>query len=343
MVANGAKSTQNRFVMALGAIATAATTIAVSMSAVMSQTPSEIMIDGSSTVFPISEAVAEEFMNETQGINVTVGVSGTGGGFSKFCAGETVISNASRPIKSSEMEKCRQAGIRYIELPVAYDALTVVINSRNTWAETLTVEELKKLWEPSAQGTITRWNQIRSSFPNAPIILYGPGTDSGTFDYFTEAIVGESGSSRADYTASEDDNVLVQGVSSDANALGYFGYAYYKENQRRLKAVRVDNGDGPVAPNDETVNNGTYQPLSRPIFIYVNAEAAQERPEVRQFVEYYLSRPDLVAEVGYVELPEAAYEAALDNFRDNKTGTVFANRNTIGVEISELLRLEGAQ
>src|SRR5512137_2597256 len=229
-----------------------------------------IKIDGSSTVFPISEAVAEEFQIQKRGkVRVTVGMSGTGGGFKKFCRGETDISNASRPISAEEMEACRKAGIKYIELPVAYDALTVVVNPANTWAKTLTVAELKKMWEPAAQGRITTWKQVNGSFPAEKLMLFGPGADSGTFDYFTEAINGKAKASRGDFTASEDDNTLVQGVENNKSALGYFGFAYYAAHKDKLRAVPIDGGKGPVAPSIETVINGTYSPLSRPLFIYV--------------------------------------------------------------------------
>ncbi|WP_448597863.1 PstS family phosphate ABC transporter substrate-binding protein [Thermoleptolyngbya sp.] len=334
MVANGVKV--NRFVKILGAIA--ATVAAVSLPvAVSSQTNRLIKIDGSSTVFPITEAMAEEFMKRNRGINITVGISGTGGGFSKFCAGETDISNASRPIKQSEIDKCKAAGIEYIELPVAFDALTVVVNPRNNWVSSLTTAELKKIWEPGS--TVNNWSQVRSGFPNRTMRLYGPGTDSGTFDYFTEAINGKAGDSRSDYTASEDDNVLVQGVSQDEGALGYFGFAYYEENQNRLKAVSIDGGNGPVAPSRANVENNTYTPLSRPIFIYVSERAAQ-RPEVRQFVSFYLSSPQLIDEVGYIRLPQEGYTLARGLLERNQLGTRFANRNTVGVSIQELLRLE---
>jgi len=334
MVANGVKA--NRFVKILGAIA--ATVAAVSLPvAVSSQTNRLIKIDGSSTVFPITEAMAEEFMKRNRGVNITVGISGTGGGFSKFCAGETDISNASRPIKQSEIDKCKAAGIEYIELPVAFDALTVVVNPRNNWVSSLTTAELKKIWEPGS--TVNNWSQVRSGFPNRTMRLYGPGTDSGTFDYFTEAINGKAGDSRSDYTASEDDNVLVQGVSQDESALGYFGFAYYEENQNRLKAVSIDGGNGPVAPSRANVENNTYTPLSRPIFIYVSERAAQ-RPEVRQFVSFYLSNPQLVDEVGYIRLPQEGYTLARGLLERNQLGTRFANRNIVGVSIQELLRLE---
>lgn len=340
MVANGVGGRLSRFTL-LGLIGAVAATLAT-VPAVLSQGAATIRIDGSSTVFPITEAMAEDFQAQNRGVNVTVGISGTGGGFEKFCNGETDISNASRPIKQSEMDACKAAGIEYIELPVAYDALTIVVNPRNTWASSLTVEELKKIWEPAAQGNITNWNQVRSSFPDAPLKLFGPGTDSGTFDYFTEAIVGEAQSSRADFTASEDDNVLVQGVSRDPNALGYFGFAYYEENRDRIKSVAIDNGDGPVAPTRTSVEDGTYQPLSRPLFIYVS-KAAAERSEVQNFISFYLESTDLVAEVGYVPLPSEAYTVAQENFESRKVGSVFAGRETVGVRIPDLLRLEGVQ
>jgi phosphate transport system substrate-binding protein len=274
-----------------------------------------IQIDGSSTVYPITEAVAEEFRAEAPDVRLTIGVSGTGGGFKKFGRGETVISDASRPIKDKEAKACEENGIRYLELTVAYDGLAVVVNPENDWAGSLTTAELKKIWEPAAQETITNWNQVRKGFPDAPLTLLGPGTASGTFDYFTEAIVGESGASRGDFMPSEDDNVLVQGVAGDKNALGFFGLAYYQENADKLKLVAVDNGNGPVLPGMETVKNGTYAPLSRPIFIYVNSEGAA-RPEVVRFVEFYLENAAaLVPGVGYIPLPDEEYKAQLEKFR----------------------------
>ncbi|MBI3076320.1 MAG: PstS family phosphate ABC transporter substrate-binding protein [Deltaproteobacteria bacterium] len=300
-----------------------------------------IKIDGSSTVFPITEAVAEEFQKAKRGaVRVTVGISGTGGGFKKFCRGETEISDASRPILAQEMEACRKAGIQYFELPMAFDALTVMVNPGNTWVSSMTVADLKKIWEPAAQGKITRWNQIRPEWPNAPLKLYGAGADSGTFDYFTEAIVGKAKASRGDYTASEDDNVLVQGIANDRNALGYFGFAYYVENQKRLKAVAIDAGKGPVRPSAKSVEDGTYQPLSRPIFIYVSKRAA-ERAEIREFVEFYLKNAaDLVRQVKYVPLPPKAYALALDHFKKGKVGTVFAGEAAVGVRIEDLITRE---
>jgi phosphate transport system substrate-binding protein len=300
-----------------------------------------IQIDGSSTVFPITEAVAEEFQTAKKGkVKVTVGIAGTGGGFKKFCRGETDISDASRPILKQEMEDCKKAGIEYFELPVAYDALTVMVNPKNDWVKSLTVPDLKKMWEPAAQGKITKWNQVRSEWPNAPLKLFGPGADSGTFDYFTEAVVGKAKSSRGDFTASEDDNVLVQGIANDRNALGYFGFAYYVENQKKLKGVPIDGGKGPVAPSPKTVEDGTYQPLSRPIFIYVSKKSLA-KPEVKEFVEFYLKQaPTLVKQVKYVPLPQNAYTVGLNHLKKGKVGTVFGGEPQVGVKIDDLLKRE---
>jgi phosphate transport system substrate-binding protein len=302
-----------------------------------------IAIDGSSTVFPITEAMAEEFQIANPGTKVTVGISGTGGGFKKFCAGETDISDASRPIKAEEIELCKQAGIEFIELPVAYDALSVVVNPQNNWVDCLTTEELKKIWEPTAQGTITNWNQIRADFPDQKLALYGPGTDSGTFDYFTDAINGEEGASRGDYTASEDDNVIVQGVTNDTGALGYFGLAYYEENQANLKLVNVDDGDasngnGCVPASVATVEDNTYQPLARPLFIYVSKNTLS-RPEVQNFVNYYMNptNSELVSEVGYIPLNESVYQAAQSRLSNRITGTLFEGGSTVGVNLQEAL------
>ncbi len=294
-----------------------------------------IRIDGSSTVFPITEAVAEEFQRAHRDVRVTVGISGTGGGFKKFTVGETDINDASRPIKPSEVAIAASNAIDYIELPVAYDGISVVVNPGNTFVDYLTVEELKRIWEPAS--SVASWRDVRASFPDRPISLYGPGTDSGTFDYFTEAINGTSGACRADFTASEDDNVLVQGVAGDPNALAFFGYAYYAENTERLKVVAVDPGEGAVVPSQVTVNNGTYRPLSRPVFIYINSAAAQ-RPEIQAFVRFYLENaPDLVSEVGYVSLPDRVYELALDRFENQVTGSVFADTEP-GVSLEELFK-----
>jgi phosphate transport system substrate-binding protein len=269
-----------------------------------------IEIDGSSTVFPITQAVAEEFQNENPNVRVNVGVSGTGGGFKRFTVGETVISDASRPIKDSEAEIAQQNSIEYFELKVAIDGIAVIINPGNNFVDYLTVEELKLIWEPDS--TVDSWNDVRSEWPDQTIRLYGPGTDSGTFDYFTDEIVGEEGASRPDFTASEDDNVLVQGVAGDANALGYFGYAYYIENTDKLKIVPIDSGNGPVTPSEDAINSGEYTPLSRPIFIYVSKEGLN-RPEVNEFVIYYMEHAvELVAEVGYVPYPESVYQENID-------------------------------
>jgi phosphate transport system substrate-binding protein len=302
-----------------------------------------VKIDGSSTVYPVTEGIAEDFQKaKKNAIKVTVGISGTGGGFKKFCRGETDVQNASRPILAAEMTDCKAAGVEYIELPVAFDALTVVMNPRNTFLQSITVDELKKIWEPAAQGKVTKWNQVNPAWPDAPIKLFGAGSDSGTFDYFTEAINGKSKSSRGDYTASEDDNVLVQGVSQDVNAIGYFGYAYYAENQAKLKAVPIVEkaGKPAVSPSEATVLNGTYQPLSRPIFIYVNAKSLA-KPEVKEFAEYYMKNAAKIAkEVKYVPLPAQAYTVGLDHISKMKKGTVMGGKNEVGVRVEELLARE---
>ena len=303
---------------------------------------SVVKIDGSSTVYPITEAVAEEFQKaEKNAIKVTVGISGTGGGFKKFCRGEIDISDASRPILKKEMEACTAAGIKYFELPVAFDALTVVVNPKNSFIKQMSVEELKKMWEPAAQAKITRWNQINPAWPDAPLKLFGAGSDSGTFDYFTEAIVGKAKSSRGDYTASEDDNVLVQGVTQDVNAIGYFGYAYYAENTGKLKSVPVVNPKGKaVEPSMDNVINGAYEPLSRPIFIYVN-QKAYDRPEVKKFVEYYMKHgAKLSKEVKYVPLPPKAYTGNMEHLQKGKLGTVFGGNAEVGITIDELMKRE---
>jgi len=302
-----------------------------------------IKIDGSSTVFPIAEAVAEEFQIQKRGkVRVTVGVSGTGGGFKKFCRGETDMANASRPISVEEMETCRKAGIKYMEIPVAFDALTVVINPANNWVKdgVLTIADLKKMWEPSAQGRISTWKQVRAEWPAERLMLFGPGADSGTFDYFTEAVMGKAKSSRGDFTASEDDNTLVQGVENNKSALGYFGFAYYAAHKDKLRAVKIDGGKGPVAPTVENVINGTYSPLSRPLFIYVK-ESSANRPEVREFVQFIMTQgADLVTEVGYVPLPKNAYQLAWKHFNDKKLGSVFGGHAKVGITIDQLLALE---
>ncbi|HEU4464290.1 MAG TPA: PstS family phosphate ABC transporter substrate-binding protein [Gemmatimonadota bacterium] len=277
-----------------------------------------IEVDGSSTVYPISEAVAEEFQRENPGTRVAVGVSGTGGGFKRFCAGETDVSNASRPIKDTEAEECERNGVRFTEVRVAWDGLSVITNPSNDFVACLTTDELKRIWEPGS--TIDNWSQVRDGFPDKEIKLYGPGTDSGTFDYFTEAIVGEEDASRPDYTASEDDNVLVQGVEGDPGALGYFGFAYYEENAGRLRLLGVDGGTGCIQPSVETIENQTYAPLSRPLYIYVS-DVGLAKPQVEAFVEYHLNQgADLVRSVGYIPLQAEQYAEELDKVRQLASG-----------------------
>lgn len=297
-----------------------------------------VKVDGSSTVFPVSQVMAAEFQKANPGVRVTVGVSGTGGGFKKFCAGETDITDASRPINATEMELCKKNNIEYTELPIAFDGLSVVVNPQNNFVECLKVGELKKIWEPGAEGKVTNWNQIRSDFPSQPLQLYGPGTDSGTYDYFTQAIVGQEGKSRGDYTKSEDDKTLVQGVSSGQNALGYFGYAYYLANRDKLKLVAIDSGYGCVQPSPRTIADSSYQPLSRPVFIYVK-KAAAERPEVKAFTNFYLAPENakLGLQVGYVPLPNITLRAASSRFNKGMTGTEFGGRGSVvGVGQQEL-------
>ena len=298
-----------------------------------------VRIDGSSTVFPITEAVAEEFQLAKK-IRTTVGISGTGGGFKKFCRGEVDITQASRPILHKEMEACKAAGIEYIELPIAYDALTVVINPDNDFITSMTVDELRTMWEPAAQNVITSWNQVNPAWPDRPLRLYGAGSDSGTFDYFTEAIMGEAKSSRGDFTASEDDNVIVRGVSGDLGAIGYFGFAYFAENQEAIKAVPIvaKQGGQAVAPSEENVMNGSYQPLSRPLFIYVNVKSA-ETPHVRDFVEFYLENSEeLIKEVRFIPLPEEEQAAVIAHWQARKTGTGFGGEPEVGIKIHDLLK-----
>ena len=299
--------------------------------------PFTIQIDGSSTVFPLSEAVAEGFQQQTQGrVRVTVGESGTGGGFRKFCRSEIHIAGASRPIRTGEMATCAAAGIQYVEIPVAFDGLTVVVNPSNP-IRSMTVAELRRIWEPSAQGRVTNYRQVNPAFPDMAMQLYGAGSASGTFDYFTEAVNGTARASRTDYTPSEDDNVTVQGVAGNPGGLGYFGMAYYEENRSRLHALAIDNGNGPVAPSAANVVNGTYAPLSRPIFIYVNA-AALRRPQVAQFVQYYVNNAGASAtRVGYVPLPATAYATYLQRAQRRQAGTAFGGRQAIGITIDQLL------
>ncbi|MBU4320587.1 MAG: PstS family phosphate ABC transporter substrate-binding protein [Nitrospinae bacterium] len=325
----------------LGLIALMVMAVAFTMSAMAAD--KLIKIDGSSTVYPITEAVAEEFQKAKKGaIKVTVGISGTGGGFKKFCRGETDMANASRPILKKEMDVCKEQGIEYIELPVAYDGLAVMVNPKNTWVKSMTVAELKTIWEPAAGGKITKWNHVKAEWPDAPLKLYGAGADSGTFDYFTEAIVGKAKSSRGDFTASEDDNILVQGIAGDKNALGFFGLAYYEENKNKLKLVPVINPKTgkEVLPTEQTVMDGTYQPLSRPLFVYVSKKAA-EKPEVKEFVEYFLKNAaKLVKDAKYIPLPAKAYKLAEERFAKKKIGTMFEGHAEVGVKIEDLLKRE---
>ena len=302
-----------------------------------------IRIDGSSTVYPITEAVAEEYRKAGHDVQVTVGVSGTGGGFEKFCAGETVITDASRPIKQGEIERCAQNGITYVELPIAYDGLAVVVHPTNTWAHSITTDELRRMWEPAAQGRVMKWSQVRPDWPDGELHLYGAGVDSGSYDYFTEAINHAEHASRGDFTSSEDDNVLVQGVSTDPGALGFFGLAYYTENKDKLKLLPVDdgnpaNGAGPVAPSVESIQAATYQPLSRPLFVYVAAPAL-DHAEVASFIRYYLEKaPVLAGEVGYVALPADAYPRLQARVDERKIGSVFAKHGSqVGITLDTLL------
>ena len=323
--------------------------LALSLISLQAKAQSTIKIDGSSTVYPITEAVAEEFQNEKKNaIKVTVGISGTGGGFKKFCRGETDVQDASRPISKSEMEDCKKAGIQYFELPIAYEGTVVAVNIKNTWLKEISAEELKKMWEPSAMSTVTKWNQINPKWPDAAFKLFGAGSDSGTFDYFTEAIVGKAKSSRGDYTASEDDNTLVKGIAGDKNAIGYLPMSYYEENKKTLKALAIIGGEkaptkNAVLPSKETVENGTYFPLSRPLFIYVN-QASSKKPEVNEFVGFYLKNAaKMVTQVKYVALPAKAYTMATEHFSKGKIGTVFASGSNVGLKIEDLMKKEATQ
>lgn len=302
-----------------------------------------IKIDGSSTVFPVTEAVAEEFQKETKGkVRVTVGISGTGGGFKKFARGETDVQDASRPILKSEIEACKAGGVEYLELPICYDALTVAVNPKNTWLKTITVAELKKMWAPEAQGAVKKWSDVNPAWPAEEFKLFGAGSDSGTFDYFTEAIVGKAKASRGDYTASEDDNTLVQGIEGEKNALGYIPYAYFAPHAAKMRAVPVDEGKGKgaVGPSADNIKNGSYSPLSRPLFIYVNAKSLA-KPEVAQFVEFYVKNvPTLAEEVKYLPLPASAYSVISDRVKAKKFGTAFGGVPEVGLPIAELLKRE---
>ena len=296
-------------------------------------------IDGSSTVFPITEAMVEDWGDSIGGsARVVIGISGTGGGFKKFCAGDTDINDASRPIKASEVLKCAEGGIEFIELPVALDGLTLGVNPDNDFVSCLTIEELHTMWAPEAEGVIDRWNQVRADWPDEKLRLYGPGVDSGTFDYFTETINGEAQSSRGDFTSSERDNVLVRGIAGDWGSLGYFGYSYFVENRDILKMVAVDSGNGCIKPTDETINNGSYSPLSRPLFIYVSKKAWKE-PDVKDFVSYFVSydRADLLRDLGFVPFPERVHDLVLDRFQRGLSGTIFGGQNPQHGTVEEIL------
>jgi len=316
------------------------TAILIGCTAEGSVESSSIQIDGSSTVYPITKEIVEKYQASTpETVDITVDFSGTGGGFRKFCQGETDINNASRPIQIEEMRACNQGKIRYIELPIAFDAITVVVNPQNNWLDSITVEELKTIWSPTAEEKITRWNQIRDDLPNQPLNLYAPAADSGTFDYFTEAVVGKAGASRSDYLKSEDDEILVQGVRQDPNALGYFGLAYYEQHSKEMKALAIDSGSGSVLPSRETVEQAKYQPLARPLFIYINATSAQNNPALPEFIDFYLEQvPEIIPEVGYIPLPEEAYHIDRVTFHKGEVGTVFEGQSQFNLTIPELLR-----
>jgi phosphate transport system substrate-binding protein len=331
--------------MALSLAACSTPTQTTTSSTAQAQLPEAITndiieIDGSSTVYPITEAAVRQYQQVKPDVQVSASFSGTGGGFRKFCAGEIDITGASRPISTQELAACRDAGIRFVELPIAFDALTVVVHPQNDWANDLTVEELRTVWQPASQGRVTNWNQIRPEFPDRPLTLYAPGADSGTYDYFAEVIVGRS-STRSDFTGSEDDDILVRGVANDPNALGYFGISYYEQNQDQLKALAIDNGNGAVSPDRENVENATYQPLSRPLFIYVNIQAAQNNQEIGNFMDFYLRNGiDLVESVGYIPMPEDAYEIGYRNFYKGEVGTAYDGKPEPGLTIQEVLMRE---
>jgi phosphate transport system substrate-binding protein len=299
-----------------------------------------IEMDGSSTVYPITEAAVQQYQQANPDVQVSASFSGTGGGFRKFCAGEIDITGASRPISTQELAVCRDAGVRFVELPIAFDALTVVVHPQNDWVNDLTVEELRTVWQSASQGQVTNWNQIRPEFPDRPLTLYAPGADSGTYDYFAEVIVGAS-NTRSDFTGSEDDDILVRGVANDPNALGYFGISYYEQNQDQLKALAIDNGNGAISPDRENVENAAYQPLSRPLFVYVNVQSAQNNPDIGNFMDFYLRNGiDLVESVGYIPMPEDAYEIGYRNFYKGEVGTAYDGKPEPGLTIQEVLLRE---
>jgi phosphate transport system substrate-binding protein len=346
------KKTAKKLFLSLGMLALTTSCTTTSNSSDNIQQPTEavkvtnsttaalIKVDGSSTVYPITQAVVKAYQaNPENKSQVQVSISGTSGGFEKFCAGEIDISNASRPINQSEMVACKKNDISYMELPIAFDALTIAVNPQNNWAKDITVAELKKIWEPGAEGKITKWNQVRSSWPDRPIKLYGAGDKSGTFDYFTEAIVGKAKASRKDYTTSEDDEVLVAGINKDPDALGYFGYAYYEENKDKLKVLAVNSGKGAVLPSPETVEKAKYQPLSRPLFIYVNLWSSKNKTVVYKFADFYIKNAAKTAvSVGYVPLSEEAYKLDYVHLHKGKVGTVFGGKSEFKLTLGELLR-----
>jgi phosphate transport system substrate-binding protein len=301
-----------------------------------------IRVDGSSTVFPLAEAAAEQFMEANRGrVRVTVGESGTGGGFAKFCRGESEVQDASRPILAEEMEACAAAGITYVEVPIAFDGLTVVVHPSNP-VDSVTMQELRRIWEPAARDRVTNWRQVNPAWPSMPLQLFGAGAASGTFDFFTEAVVGTAKSSRTDFTPTEDDNVTVQGVATNTGAMGFFGIAYFEQNRARLKAVSIDAGEGPIAPNAANVAAGTY-PLARPLFIYFNADALR-RPAIRQFAQYCVANAARIApQVGYISLPAGAYETYAARLRERTPGTAFGGRQDVGASIEEVIARPLAQ
>jgi phosphate transport system substrate-binding protein len=315
----------------------------LSVVALKAHAQSVIKIDGSDTVYPITEAVAEEFQAAHKGkVNVTVGVSGTGGGFKKFCRGETDLSDASRPITKEEMADCKKAGVKYFEIPVAFDAAVIAVNAKNDFITEINVADLKTIWSPAAQGKVMKWSDVNAKWPKNEMKLYGSGPGSGTFDFFTEAINGKAKDSRGDYTASKDYNTLVKGIAADKYALGYIPLAYYMENRKSLKALAIIGGAGKkaVLPSKETVEDNSYFPLSRPLFIYVS-EAAAKKTEVADFVKYYLSSAaTIVPAVKYVALPAKAYTMGAEHFTKGKIGTVFGMGSNVGLKIEDLMKKE---
>lgn len=317
------------------------TLVAPAAPAALARLGGGIQIDGSSTVFPITEGAVIAFQQLAPGVELRLGVSGTGGGFKKFCAGEILITGASRPIKRSEADSCAAAAISFVELPIAYDGLSVVVHPSNDWVTCLTLDELRRIWEPAAEGTLVRWSDLRPDWPDQPLSLYGAGTDSGTYDYFTAAVVGTEGVSRRDYMASEDDYLIAQDLAEDPDGLGFFGYSYYVEYGERLRALAIDGGAGCVAPSAQSIADGSYQPLARPIFIYVRADAL-DRPELRAFVEFYLANgPALAQRARAIPLPPRAYTLAAQRVDQRIIGSVFAGGAQVGVSIEQLLELEG--